>query len=66
MDDEYEDSLKYDRDMKNSLDFQYRKGRKEVALEIAQKLLNSDYDNNFIVNVTSLSIEQIEALRKEI
>ena len=35
----YENSLKYDRDMENSLDLQYKTGRKEEKLEIAQSMI---------------------------
>jgi predicted transposase/invertase (TIGR01784 family) len=62
----YENSLKYYRDMENSLDLQYKTGRNEREVEIAQKLLNLGCDNNFIINATGLSIEQIEELRKEL
>jgi predicted transposase/invertase (TIGR01784 family) len=62
----YENSLKYYRDMENSLDLQYKTGRNEEKLEIAKKLLHLGCDNTFIINATGLSIEQIEALRKEL
>jgi predicted transposase/invertase (TIGR01784 family) len=61
----YENSLKYYRDMENSLDLQYKIGRNERELEIAHKLLNLGCDNTFIINATGLSIEQIEELRKK-
>jgi predicted transposase/invertase (TIGR01784 family) len=62
----YENSLKYYRDMENSLDLQYKMGRNEREVEIAKKLLHLGCDNTFIINATGLSIEQIETLRKEL
>jgi predicted transposase/invertase (TIGR01784 family) len=62
----YEDSLKYYRDMENSLDLQYRTGRKEGTLEIAKNAILEGADNHFISKITGLSVEQIEELRKEI
>ena len=62
----YENSLKYYRDMENSLDLQYKTGRNEEKLEIAKKLLHLGCDNTFIINATGLSMEQIETLRKEL
>ncbi len=61
----YENSLKYYRDMENSLDVQYRTGRKEEKNEIAQNAILEGASNSFISKITSLSIEQIEELRKQ-
>jgi predicted transposase/invertase (TIGR01784 family) len=61
----YEDSLKYYRDMENSLDLQYKTGRNEREIEIAQKAIKKGANNNFISEITGLSIKQIEELRKE-
>ncbi len=62
----YENSLKHYRDMENSLDLQYKTGRKEGILEIAQKMLEAGSNDEFISQMTGLSIEQIEELRKEL
>jgi hypothetical protein len=61
----YEDSLKHYRDMENSLDLQYAVGRKEEKLEIVQKAIQKGFDNQTIVDLTGLSVEQIEAVRKK-
>jgi predicted transposase/invertase (TIGR01784 family) len=62
----YENSLKYYRDMENSLDLQYKIGQKEKGIEIAKKLLKRNLSNEDIAEDTGLSIEQIETLRKEL
>jgi predicted transposase/invertase (TIGR01784 family) len=62
----YENSLKYYRDMENSLDLQYKMGQKEKGIEIAKKAIQKGFDNDTIIDLTGLSIEQIEALRKEL
>ncbi len=62
----YENSLKYYRDMENSLDLQYKTGRKEGILEIAQNFIALGLNDELIVKGTGLSIEQIEELRKEL
>ena len=62
----YENSLKYYRDMENSLDLQYKIGRNEEKLEIAKKAIQKGFDNDTIIDLTGLSIEQIETLRKEL
>jgi predicted transposase/invertase (TIGR01784 family) len=75
----YEDSLKYYRDIKNSLDTAReegflegeQKGREEglkegelkSKIEIARKMLLQNMDIAFIASVTGLSTEQIEQLR---
>jgi predicted transposase/invertase (TIGR01784 family) len=71
----YEDSLKYYRDIKNSLDTAReegflegeQKGLKEGELkskiEIAKKMLLQNVDVHIIATVTGLSHEQIEQLR---
>lgn len=55
----YEDSLKYYRDLKNSIDT----ARDEKALEIAYELLKNGVGIDIISNSTGLSTEQIERLR---
>jgi hypothetical protein len=55
----YEDSLKYYRDLKNSLDT----ASDERASDIAKNLLKSGVDIDIIVNSTGLSLKQIEKLK---
>ena len=57
----YEDSLKYYRDMKNSLDT----ARDEKAIEIAKNALIENLDINLIQRLTGLSKEQIERLKNK-
>jgi predicted transposase/invertase (TIGR01784 family) len=62
----YENSLKYYRDMENSLDLQYKIGQKEKGIEIAKNFILLGLNDDLIVKGTGLSIEQIETLRKEL
>lgn len=55
----YEDSLKYYRDMKNSLDT----AREEKALEIAKELLKNGINIGIISKSTGLTQEQINQLK---
>jgi len=57
----YEDSLKYYRDLKNSLDT----ARDERTLEIAKSLLENGADTLMISRSTGLTIEEIEKLKKK-
>ncbi len=65
---QYEASLKHYRDIENSLDLQHKEGKKEgekeKALEIAKKAILKGFDNETIVDLTGLTVEQIEVLRK--
>lgn len=62
----YEDSLKYYRDIKNSLDTAREEGKNEGKLEekqrIARKLLKENVDILLISQATGLTIEQIQKL----
>lgn len=58
----YEDSLKYYRDMKNSLDT----AKEEKAIEIAKEMLLADEPIGKISKYTNLTKEQIEKLKKTI
>jgi predicted transposase/invertase (TIGR01784 family) len=72
----YQDSLKYYRDVKNSLDTAKQegrvegeaigidKGKQEKSIEIAQNAIKKGFDNETIAELTGLTIEQIEELRK--
>lgn len=55
----YEDSLKYYRDLKNSLDT----ARDEKAAEIAKNMISKGFDITDIIELTGLSKEQIERLK---
>lgn len=62
----YEDSLKYYRDIKNSLDTAREEGKNEGKLEekqrIARKLLKENVDILLISQATGLTVEQIQKL----
>lgn len=58
----YEDSLKYYRDIKNSLDTAREEGKIEGKLEIAREGLKEGLSTALIVKLTGLSIEEIEGL----
>ena len=55
----YENSLKYYRDLKNSLDT----ASDERAIDIAKKLIRNGVDLDTIVNSTGLTLQQIEKLK---
>ena len=59
----YEDSLKYYRDIKNSLDTAKEEGKFEEKQLIAKNLLNENVDINLISAVTGLTVEQISKLK---
>lgn len=59
----YEDSLKYYRDIKNSLDTAKEEGKIEEKQLIAKNLLNENVDVNLISAVTGLTVEQISKLK---
>lgn len=74
---DYQESLKVYRDMKNSLDTAREEGVEigvekgiEIGvekgrIEVARNLLKKGLDNEFISETTNLSVEQIEKLRNE-
>jgi len=62
----YENSLKYYRDMENSLDLKYAKGLQDKTLEFVKNAIQKGYDNTVIADLTGLSIAEIEAIRKEL
>jgi predicted transposase/invertase (TIGR01784 family) len=63
----YEDSLKYYRDIKASLDTKYEegmiKGKIEGKVEIAKNLLNKGFSISEIVDLTGLSKAEIETIK---
>ncbi len=60
----YEDSLKYYRDLKNSMDTAKEEGRVEREIEIAKNLLRQGIDTVVIINATGLTEEEINKLKK--
>ncbi len=59
---QYEESLKYYRDLKNSLDTAREEGRQDEKLEIAKKLKELGMSPKEIHDITRLSWEDIERL----
>ena len=62
----YEDSLKYYRDLKNSLDTAEEKGEIKKSISIAKKMLANGESVEKVNMYTDLSIEKIRELKKEI
>ena len=62
----YEDSLKYYRDLKNSLDTAKSEARDERSLEIAINSIRAGIDNNTVSKTTGLSLDQVMGLRDQI
>jgi predicted transposase/invertase (TIGR01784 family) len=62
----YEDSLKYYRDIKNSLDTAREEGKVEEKIEIAINLLKNGVDIQIIEKSTGLSKAEIENLKKKV
>ncbi len=59
----YEDSLKYYRDLKNSLDTAKEEGKIEGKIEIATKALQKGLSINDIIELTGLSEDEIKKLQ---
>ena len=59
----YEDSLKYYRDLKNSLDTARDEGEHKKAKDIAKKLLESNVEIDIIIKSTGLTRKEIDGLR---
>ena len=62
----YEKSLRYYRDMKNSLDTAFEEGRQQRELEIAKALLTEGDPVDRVARLTGLDITVIEELRQGI
>ncbi len=60
---QYEDSLKYYRDLKNSLDTSKQEGKQERNFEIAKVMLGEGFDIKTIVKITGLTEEMIIAIK---
>jgi len=52
--------LKYYRDLKNSLDT----AKEEKAMEIAKKALAKGYSIDEVIELTGLTLEQVEKIRR--
>jgi predicted transposase/invertase (TIGR01784 family) len=61
---EYEDSLKYYRDIKNSLDTAREEGERKKQMEIAKTGLKEGLSIELIMKLTGLSKEEIENLKE--
>ena len=59
----YEDSLKYYRDMKNSLETAFDEGIEKNKLETVKNSIEIGLDNKTISKITGLSVDEIESLR---
>ena len=59
----YEDSLKYYRDLKNSLDTARQEGREVEKLEVAKNAIKMGLSTNDIVNLTGSSRQAVEQLK---
>ena len=59
----YEDSLKYYRDLKNSLDTARDEGIEEGKLLVAQNALKQGYSIEAIMSLTGLSVSQIKMIK---
>ena len=59
---QYEQSLKYYRDMKNVIDTSFDDGKIEKAFEVARNALLENLPVSVIVRLTGLSEEEINAL----
>ena len=62
----YEDSLKYYRDIKASLDTKFEEGKIEGKIETAQNAILLGLSNEIIKMITELSDEQIIDIRKNL
>ena len=61
---DYENSLKYYRDLKNSLDTAKEEGRIEGKIEVAKNLLKNEVDIKIIAKSTGLTEKEINELKK--
>lgn len=59
----YEDSLKYYRDFKSSLDTKHEEGKIEGKIEVAKAGLREGLSDEMIIKLTGLTKEQIEQLK---
>ena len=59
----YEDSLKYYRDIKASLDTKFEEGKIEGKIEIAKNLMSKGFDISEIVELTGIDKEELEKIK---
>lgn len=62
----YEDSLKYYRDIKASLDTKFEEGMIKGKIEIAQNLLKKGFNVTDVAEFTGLSVKEIEEIQNSI
>ncbi|TAE00840.1 MAG: hypothetical protein EAZ97_04705, partial [Bacteroidetes bacterium] len=66
----YEESLKYYRDVKNSLDTAFADGRQEganeKAIKMAEKCLKKGYSITETAELTELSLKEVEEIAKKL
>ncbi len=62
----YQDSLKYQRDLKNSMDTSFEEGEIKKAVKIAKKMLADGLPIATILKYTDLTKEEIEDIRTQI
>jgi len=60
---EYENSLKYYRDLKNSMDTAFDDGKNEGIVQIATKMITRGDSDADISELTDLSVDEIKKLR---
>jgi len=61
--DQYQLSLKYERDLKNVIDYAREEGKKESLIQVAQKALKEGMDVSLIAKLTELNEEFIQTLK---
>lgn len=62
----YEDSLKYYRDLKNSLDTAFEEGIEKGIEKVVIGLITSDISDDIILSTTGLNITQLNSIKKKI
>ncbi len=71
---QYEERLKYYRDYHNTIETAKKdgfekgiqEGKYQANIEIAKNLIQSGFDNQTIQDLTGLTLEEIEALKKSL
>ena len=61
----YEDSLKYYRDLKNSLDTAKEEGVEEGKIEVAKNAIQEGLSTEVIMKITGLTKEQVEQIKSK-
>jgi len=60
---QYEESLKHYRDLKNTVDTAFGEGKVEGKIEVARNLINSGVSVEIISQSTGLSIDEINGIK---